>query len=182
MHSLQRFLCKNKTMEPAVIFGSFNISTSITAYFGLIESVGGNVQKLLHAPFKSSVNNLKAANNSNSFQNSEFYIRQALIEFNEACTLEENENLISAYIGKAMCQHLLGDFANRDLTMLNIKEVKLSISEKTKAVSKTALKMFGLGPIFSAYKILNGEIPYISDYFNRLQKFEEYKQLALATK
>lgn len=168
-------------MTPAVIFGSINIATSIAAYFGLIESVGGNVKKLLHAPFKSATDNLRASLTANT-SNADFYIRQALIEFNEACALEENENLISALIGKAMCQHVLGDFINRDFTMSKIKDVELTLSEKTKAVSKTVLKMTGPGNIYSLYKIMNGENPYVSDLAERSMKFEKYKQLALATK
>jgi len=60
--------------------------------------------------------------------------------------------------------------------------VKLTLSEKTKAVSKTAFKIIGIGNIYSLYKIVKGENPYTTDYANRLAKFENYKQLALATK
>jgi|GEM_PF-5109249 hypothetical protein len=168
-------------MTPAVIFGSINLAQSIAGYMGLIESVGGNVQKLLHAPFKSAVNNLNAALSSNA-ANTDFYIRQALVEFNQACSLEENENLISSFIGKAMCQHLLGDTVNRDITMSKIKNVELTLSEKTKSASKTALKYSGFGNMYRLYKLLKGENPYTNDYALRLKKFEEYKQLALATK
>ena len=124
-------------MTPAVIFGSINMATSIAAYFGLIESVGGNVQKLLHQAFKSAIQNL---------------------------------------------QHLMGDIENRDITIQSINDVKLTLSEKTKAVSKTAFKIIGIGNIYSLYKIVKGENPYTTDYANRLAKFENYKQLALATK
>lgn len=179
-------------MSPAVIFESINFATSIAAYFGLIESVGGNVQKLLHAPFRSAVNNLRAALNS-STSNTEFYIRQALVEFNQACCLEENENLISAYIGKAMCQHLLGDSVNRDLTMSCIDNVELTLSEKTKTVAKNAFDSTGVGGLTLAAKILgrrfkgNNSFDF-DDYFSernlslRIEKFNAYKQLALATK
>lgn len=112
----------------------------------------------------------------------DFYIRQALVEFNNACSLESNENLISAHIGKAMCQHLLKDYRNRDLTMDNIKNIELTLSEKTKAVSKTALKFTGPGQLYSIYKLLKGKPETLSDYQERIQLFNEYKQLALATK
>ena len=148
-------------MTPAVIFGTLNMATSIAGYFGLIESVGGNVTKLLHAPFKSAISNLNAALSA-SDKNVDFYIRQALIEFNQACSLEDNENLISALIGKAMGQHL---------------------SEKTQSVAKTGLPYLGgVGNLYNLYKLAKGENPFTNDYSDRIKKFEEYKQLALATK
>lgn len=168
-------------MTPAVIFGALNMATSVAAYFGLIESVGGNIKKLLHAPFNSAINNLKSALCATD-ENVEFYIRQALVEFNNACSLESNENLISAHIGKAMCQHLLKDYLNRDKTMANIKDVELTLSEKTKAVSKTAIKFTGPGNLYSLYKALKGESVSLSDYQDRIKSFNDYKQLALATK
>ena len=167
-------------MTPAVIFGAINMATSVAAYFGLIESVGGNVKKLLHAPFNSAISNLKAALCATD-ENVEFYIRQALVEFNNACSLEENENLISAHIGKAMCQHLLKDYRNRDLSMANIKNVELTLSEKTKAVSKTASKVVVFGQFYYLYKAIKGEPVSYSDYQDRVEAFNKYKQLALAT-
>lgn len=169
-------------MTPAVIFGTLNMATSIAGYFGLMESVGGNVTKLLHAPFKSAISNLNAALSA-SDKNVDFYIRQALIEFNQACSLEDNENLISALIGKAMCQHLLKDNVNREITMRSIADVQLTLSEKTKSVAKTGLPYLGgVGNLYNLYKLAKGENPFTNDYSDRIKKFEEYKQLALATK
>lgn len=169
-------------MTPAVIFASINMATSIAAYFGLIESVGCNVQKLLHQAFKSAIQNLEFAKTASSDQNRLDYIKTAKERFIDAISIEENENLISSYVGLAMCQHLMGDLTNRDITMQNIKDVQLTLSEKTKAVSKTAFKLTGPGNIYSLYKIAKGENPYTNDYADRLAKFENYKQLALATK
>lgn len=169
-------------MAPAVIFGCINMATSIAAYFGLIESVGGNVQKLLHQAFKSAIQNLQYAQSASSDTNRLDYIKTATERFIDAISVEENENLISSYVGLAMCQHLLGDITNRDITMRNIKDVQLTLSEKTKAVSKTAFKLTGPGNIYTLYKIAKGENPYTNDYAERLEKFEKYKQLALATK
>ena len=169
-------------MTPAVIFGRINMATSIAAYFGLIESVGGNVQKLLHQAFKSAIQNLEYAQTASSDINRLDYIKTAKERFIDAISVEENENLISSYVGLAMCQHLMGDIENRDITIQSINDVKLTLSEKTKAVSKTAFKIIGIGNIYSLYKIVKGENPYTTDYANRLAKFENYKQLALATK
>jgi hypothetical protein len=167
-------------MTPAVIFGALNMATSVAAYFGLIDSVSSNVKKLLHAPFNSAISNLKAALHATD-ENVEFYIRQALVEFNNACSLEENENLISAYLGKALCQHLLKDYYNRDLSMANIKKVELSLSEKTKAALKDPT--ISVGGVFgyllaASYYSLAGRVP---PYEARKISFERYKQLALKT-
>lgn len=115
-------------------------------------------------------------------ENVDFYIRQALIEFNNACSLESNENFISAHIGKAMCQHLLRDYRNRDLTMDDIKNIELTLSEKTKAILKTAFKFTGPGQLYSMYKLLKGKPETLSDFQERIQSFNDYKQLALATR
>lgn len=171
-------------MSPAVIFGAVNISTSIASYFGLIESVGGDVSKLVHAPFKSAVNNLKAASTT-SGQTAEMYIKQALFEFNQECALESNENLISAHIGKAMCQHLLNDHINRDLTMASIRDIELTLSEKTKSVSKDVLKTVGFGMWYQMYKLYKGGTQgesYFNSYEERVEKFNKYKNLALSTR
>lgn len=169
-------------MTPAVIFGSLNLATSIAAYFGLIESVGGNVQKLLHQAFKSAILNLEYAQTASSDASRLDYIKTAKERFIDAVSVEENENLISSYVGLAMCQHLMGDLVNRDISMRNIKDVQLTLSAKTKAVSKTVFKLTGPGNIYTLYKIAKGENPYTNDYTDRLAKFEKYKQLALATK
>lgn len=164
-------------MAPAVIFGTLNMATSVAAYFGIIDSVSGNVKKILHAPFNSAISNLKAALCATD-ENVEFYIRQALVEFNNACFLEENENLISAYLGKALCQHLLKDYANRDLSIANIKHVTLSLSAKSKSalVSATNMGLFGFVGKLTSYIL--GMTP----FDKRVKSFDDYKQLALATK
>lgn len=170
-------------MTPRVIFGGVNLAMSIAGYFGLIENVNNNVQKLLHQSFKSAISNLQASLNASEPEMKTFYIKQALVEFNAACSVEINENLISSLLGKAVCQHFLGDYINRDLTMEEIKNVNLSLSEKTKAISKTVLKQItGFGNFYNLYKCWKGENPYTSDYNERLDKFESYKQLVLATK
>ena len=137
---------------------------------------------LLHQAFKSAIQNLEYAQTASSDINRLDYIKTAKERFIDAISVEENENLISSYVGLAMCQHLMGDIENRDITIQSINDVKLTLSEKTKAVSKTAFKIIGIGNIYSLYKIVKGENPYTTDYANRLAKFENYKQLALATK
>ena len=173
-------------MGAAVIFGAVNLSSSIAGYLGLIDNVNSNVKKLLHQSFVSAVQNLNYATTASGTNQME-YIRRARDLFIDAISVEENENLISSYVGLAMCQHLLGDFQNSSMTIERIKDVKLTLSEKSKAVSKIALKM-STGHLYLIYKALKGEylssgFPfYYDDYTKRTQKFEEYKQLALSVR
>lgn len=68
------------------------------------------------------------------------------------------------------------------MTIERIKDVKLTLSEKSKAVSKIALKM-STWQLYSLYKLYKGEYPLdFDDYTKRTQKFEEYKQLALSVR
>ena len=173
-------------MGAAVIFGAVNLSSSIAGYLGLIDNVNSNVKKLLHQSFVSAVQNLNYATTAYGTNQME-YIRRARDLFIDAKSVEENENLISSYVGLAMCQHLLGDFQNSSMTIERIKDVKLTLSEKSKAVSKIALKM-STGHLYLIYKALKGEylssgFPfYYDDYTKRTQRFEEYKQLALSVR
>ena len=173
-------------MGAAVIFGAVNLSSSIAGYLGLIDNVNSNVKKLLHQSFVSAVQNLNYATTASGINQME-YIRRARDLFIDAISVEENENLISSYVGLAMCQHLLGDFQNSSMTIERIKDVKLTLSEKSKAVSKIALKM-STGHLYLIYKALKGEylssgFPfYYDDYTKRTQRFEEYKQLALSVR
>lgn len=180
-------------MTPAIIFGSLNLATSIAAYFGLIESVSGNVQKLLHQAFKSAIQNLQYAITASSNVSRLDYLKTAKDRFIDAISVEENENLISSYIGLAMCQHLLGDTSNRDMTMRKINNVKLTLSEKTKAIAKNAFDFTGAGGLTFTAKMLGRRLKgdnnmNLDDYFSerslssRIEKFNAYKQLALATK
>ena len=173
-------------MGAAVIFGAVNLSSSIAGYLGLIDNENSNVKKLLHQSFVSAVQNLNYATTASGTNQME-YIRRARDLFIDAISVEENENLISSYVGLAMCQHLLGDFQNSSMTIERIKDVKLTLSEKSKAVSKIALKM-STGHLYLIYKALKDEylssgFPfYYDDYTKRTQRFEEYKQLALSVR
>lgn len=106
-------------MGAAVIFGAVNLSSSIAGYLGLIDNVNSNVKKLLHQSFVSAVQNLNYATTASGTNQME-YIRRAKDLFINAISVEENENLISSYVGLAMCQHLLGDFQNSSMTIERI--------------------------------------------------------------
>lgn len=115
-------------MDVITIFKAGSAIKAIAEYFQIIDSVSHNVKKLLHQSFNSAVQNLKYANNANG-EVQKHYLYKAQDDFISSFNIEENENLISAYIGCAMCQHLLGDNENARITLSKIKDVKLSAKE-----------------------------------------------------
>ena len=96
-------------MEPCIIFGIFNISKTVASYLGLIESVDKSVKKLLYQQFLAAQSSLEQAKNTKNEYLRKEYLKTALHSFNLAIAVEENENLISSYVGLAKCQFLLGD-------------------------------------------------------------------------
>ena len=64
------------------------------------------------------------------------YLKSALHSFNLAIAVEENENLISSYVGLAMCQFLLGDKENYESSLKKASSTKLKIREKIIAEGK----------------------------------------------
>lgn len=106
-------------------------ASKIAEYFGLIEGVNTKVTKLLHQAFNSAKANLEYARNATG-QNQIDYIKQARVEFNQAVAVEENENKILALVGLAMCQYLLGETSNANVTFDRISSVTLTRAEIVK--------------------------------------------------
>lgn len=157
-------------MDALLIFRAANVAKSVAAYFGFIESVSSDVKKLLHQSFKSGVENLRYAENAIG-ENQKHYLRKAQDDFISSFSLERDENLISAHIGAAMCQYLLEDIAKQ--TINKIQEIKLSSQEIAVAVTKDIL--LGTPIYLMGYRFRIFES-------SRINKFEEYKRLALTAK
>lgn len=155
-------------METVLIFKSLTIVQSIAAYLGLIDSASADVKKLLHQSFLSAIRNLNYARNTTNPANLQDYIREAKNKFIESIAVEKDENLISSYIGLAMCQYALGDIQNAQSTLQEIGRVELSLSAKTRAAA------FG-GMIISPY---NPVTAYYS-WESRKECFEHYKRKAM---
>ena len=130
-------------MDLTIIFKATSILKSIAAYLGIIDNIPADVKKLLHQSFLSAIQNLDFAKNSNS-ENQSDYLKTAKREFINAISVEENENLVSSYLGLAMCQFLLGDKDNAHNTLSKISSVQLSTSERNKAI---ALDISGINDI-----------------------------------
>ena len=154
------------------------VSTKIAEYFGLIDSVDSKMTKILHQAFNSATMNLEYALHA-SGQNQIEYIRQARIEFNQAVSVEENENKILALAGLSMCQSLLGDKANASVTCDMISQVELSLPEMAKAVAfDVAGGIGGLAGHYIGKKV--GLSKTVFSTSNRLDNFKAVQQSAIS--
>lgn len=179
-------------MESMEIFKAFTISKSIASYLGLIDSVSSDVKKLLHQSFESGKRNLEYAQVA-SVEIQKLYVQKALSDFINAQSVEKDENLISSYLGTAMCQYILGDIANARISLNKISTVSLSTSEKTKAIAADITfgkegvildhkpDLLGLGGFLLRGVMRSfGQKGYREMF--RLAAFEEYKSKALQEK
>lgn len=165
----------------AVPVGSIIIATSkIAEYFGLIETIDSKVQKLLHQEFKSAISALEKAQNATDKANFDFCLNMARTSFEKAVAVEENENLISAYVGLSLTEFLMGDNNNSVLTLEKIKCVELSGISKNQAM---VLDILGspitgaIGPLVKGIRRLFGEKGFLEDA--RLTQFNDFKSEAL---
>ena len=130
-----------------------------------------------------------------------YYLESALNSFNLATAVEKNENLISAYVGLAICQFLLGDKNNAQNSLSMAEGVCLEKSEivksQAKLVGKEVGKIYFMYP-YLLYKMIRNKDPYFpynlykriinKDYFRdivideRQKRFDEYKKKALSVK
>ena len=139
-----------------IAVGTMNATLAIASYFELIDTVSSDVSKLLHQSFKSARMNLELAQTSSELVQQKEYLKEARNKFIEAIAVEKDENLVSAYAGLTMCQLLLGDNANAQLTLKKISQVELSKSEKTKSAAKGFAKVPVGGLFVRTFGVLHG--------------------------
>lgn len=144
------------SMTIGAVIASMNVAKSIAAYFGLVESASADITSLVHQAFKSAVMNLELAKTSSQRTQCEEYLKEARNKFVEAIAVEKDESLVSAFMGLAMCQYLLGDSSNAVMTIDRIACVQLSSSEKMKARVKSYAKGNVFGPIIGMINAYNG--------------------------
>lgn len=114
-----------------------------------------------------------------SGQNQIEYIRQARIEFNQAVSVEENENKILALAGLSMCQSLLGDKANASVTCDMISQVELSLPQMAKSVAfDVAGGIGGLAGHYLGKKVGLSKTVFTTS--NRLNNFKAVQQRAIS--
>ena len=122
-------------MEPiSIIFASANAGKSIAEYLGLVESIHSDIKALLHQSFNSAKINLEYAKDATS-ENQRDYSLQAKNDFIKAIHVEKGTDLVTSYLGLAMCQYLLGDIQNSRKTLWKIVSVKLPKGERNKAIA-----------------------------------------------
>lgn len=161
-----------------MIFKTAAAAIAITRYLGIIDSVDPSIRKLLHQAFNSARMNLEYARDAKPGKLQNDYIKQAKTEFINAMAVEQDENLVSAHIGLAMCQHLLNDTFNAIKTIQKISEIQLSDAEVNKAIAKDALLVFNPIIGFCILKI-KGELIKGNHLYLRSQALIEYKNKAL---
>ena len=125
--------------EPVTIITTLNFSKTLLTFFGLINGVSQNVQKLVHQPFKTGKKWLEYAQNASSKDLRNQYLHDAQVEFGKAIELEENENKILSILGLAICQFYLGDINNANSTIKEIPNVRLTTKEKVKGFFYTRI-------------------------------------------
>ena len=159
---------------PAPIGTILGASTKIAEYFGLINGVDTKITKLLHQAFNSAKANLEFARNT-SGQNQTDYIKQARIEFNQAVSVEENENKVLALVGLSMCQYMLGDKYNACCTLDKIKSVELTKAELLKYGAKEmGKKGWPFFPVLTTIILMRN-----NPFEHRIKMFDEQKEKAL---
>ena len=122
-------------MEPVtVIFSAVNAGKSIAEYLGLVESINSDIKALLHQSFNSAKMNLEYAKDATS-KNQCDYILQAKNDFIKAIVVEKGMNLVTSYLGLAMCQYLLGDITNARTSLECIRTVEIPKGERNKAAA-----------------------------------------------
>lgn len=154
-------------MEACIIFGTLNAAKTIAEYLGLIETVDNSVKRLLHQQFVAAQNSLKNAETATDNMRAE-YLKSALNSFNLAIAVEENENLISSYVGMAMCQYLLGDVTNARSSLLNASKVQLRNAE----VWRSRVRNIGRNYLIRSIPIIN-LIKTVQDFTNPQQTVKE---------
>ena len=133
-------------MEPiSIIFASATAGKSIAEYLGLIESTNSDIKALLHQSFNSAKMNLECAKSATG-TNQIGYIKQAQNQFINAIAVETGTNLVTSYLGLAMCQYLLGDITNARKSLGEIRPVELSKKERNDAIKADMLTSVCVDP------------------------------------
>lgn len=154
-------------MNEPIIFKAGKITQSIEAFLKFIEI---NPKRFcVKESFDSALNNLIHAK-TDIAENQKHNLRKARDYFICATGIEKKENLISVYLGIAMCQFLLGDIQNSQYTISQIKGVKLSFLDTVKYIIIDKISEI----FFTAHVV--SIIPHRID---RIADFENYKKKAL---
>lgn len=110
-------------MDLGIIFGSVKLSNIVLRYTGIIESsLNVKLDKLMNSELDAGIRALQQASTSENEQ--VYLLREARSNFNKAISLENDERLVSAYLGLAICHHCLGDKINCNNTLRGIYKIR----------------------------------------------------------
>jgi predicted YcjX-like family ATPase len=157
-----------------IAIGTMNATLAIASYFELIDTVSSDVSKLLHQSFTSARMNLELAQTADDQVQRNEYLKEARSKFIEAVAVEKDENLVSAYAGLALCQYLLMEKTNAQLTIEKLLGVELSLSSKIKgAIAVELPPPIIIDPAPPSTNVVS--ISY-KNVLARKRAFEEYKE------
>lgn len=160
-------------IEIKTILAGVGLAKEIAGYLGLIETLNVKIDRLAKSELEAAIRSLKQANNSKNEKES--LLREARNRFNKAISLEDNERLVLAYIGLAICHKNLKDRSNFIEALRAVNSVKFKGESKYIAGS-IAENMVGYG----LWKLALGKSPFDSISMemlaSRKSNFEEVKK------
>jgi tetratricopeptide (TPR) repeat protein len=114
-------------MHIQVLFQTISLTKSVAEYSGIVESIGKKIDRLMGAELECGLRTLKQATHSTVEQTS--LLRDARSCFNKAISLEkEEERLVQAYLGLAVCHSYLGDETNAKDALQELLQIEFSLS------------------------------------------------------
>ena len=157
-----------------ITIGVATCAKFIAEYLGLIGSTVSNTSVLRHEPLISAIAFLNEAKNCTDETLMIKYLDDARRNFRKAVSLEENERKVTALLGVAMCQKMLGDYANSKINIQGIKNVTLSRSEIARIRALQAVQHFS--HLYVPVMIVP---PYIDLMNQRRADLESFKNSAM---
>lgn len=115
-------------IEIKTILAGVGLAKEIAGYLGLIETLNVKIDRLSKSELEAAIRSLKQANNSKNEKES--LLREARNRFNKAISLEDNERLVLAYIGLAICHKNLRDRSNFIEALRAVNRVKFKGESK----------------------------------------------------
>ncbi len=98
-------------MSITLSVGVSTIALKLAEFLKVIESTNVKIDKLIHNPFNTAINELNDAKNASSSSVAASLVESARANFARASDLEKNEAQVVALAGLAMCYKFMGDYS-----------------------------------------------------------------------
>ena len=112
-------------MDITILFKGLGATKTVLEFLEIIDSLDAKIERLIHSELEAGLKALGQV--EKSIREQESLLREARSRFNKSVCLEKGFRLSIAYLGLAVCHHLLKDFENRDDSL----EAILSINPLT---------------------------------------------------